>query len=49
MKIKLIKGTDLNKLEIMVNLFIDEVKVIDIKLYHHNQSHICLIQYYDMV
>ena len=47
MKVKLIKGNDLNKLEITINNFIDDKKVENIEIMSYNQSFICLITYFD--
>lgn len=47
MRVKLIKGNDLNKLEITINNFIDDKKVENIQITSYNQSFICLITYFD--
>ena len=49
MKVKLIKGNDLNKLEMVINNFIAEVRVENIEITSYNKDFICLITYYDLI
>ena len=48
MKIKLLKGKDLQKLENLLNDFIEDKKVIDVSLYKYD-NYIFLIKYYDIL
>jgi len=48
MKIKLLKGNDLQKLENLLNKFIGDKKIIDVSLYKYD-SYIFLIKYYDIL
>lgn len=49
MKIKIFKGNDLNKLEMLINNFLDEVKVENVEITSYNKDFICLITYYDKI
>jgi hypothetical protein len=49
MKIKIFRGNDLNKLEDLINLFIDKVKVNSIEIASHSKDFIVLITYYDIL
>lgn len=49
MRIKIIKGNDLKKVENLVNDFISDIKVNDIKIDFDGKDYIILILYFDLI
>jgi len=48
MKVKLLKGNDLQRLENLLNDFISDKKIVDISLYKYD-VYIFLVKYYDIL
>ena len=49
MKIKMIQGPDLQRLERLVNQFLEEVKVESVQMVVKNDMYIVMITYYEKI